>query len=211
MTSTVNHCFCELAPLYVLGLLDDAKQEWVEQQIIAIPELAEELAEYQAAVTALPYGITPLVVDPGLKNRLFSGLGLTLHEDVPMEAETSKAENNSFLTMRFQNLVWRKHPVPGVEVSILHTDFAARRRSGVLKAAPGMCYPLHRHRGVEEIYMISGDLIVGDDTYGAGDYIRSYPGSAHTNQSQGGCMFFFNTSMDDEYFESADTGSIPVL
>ena len=76
--------------------------------------------------------------------------------------------------------------------------------SGVLKAAPGMEYPPHRHVGVEEIYMISGDLRIGTEIYGAGDYIRSNPGSVHAPRSQYGCMFFFNSSMSDDYLEMVE-------
>jgi ChrR Cupin-like domain len=199
MTSA-HHCFCELAPLYILDLLDEAERSWVEQQIIDTPELAEELAQYREAATALPYSVAPVAIADDLKGRLFDALALAPPETVPPSSETPT--DNPFLTVRFQDIEWKPHPVPGVEVSIFHADAAARRISGILKAAPGMQYPLHRHAGVEEIYMISGDLRIGPEVYGAGDYIRSQPGSAHAPHSRDGCMFFFNTSMDDEYFEA---------
>jgi hypothetical protein len=200
MTSA-HHCFCELAPLYALDLLDEAERNWVEQQIIDTPELAEELALYQEATDALPYGVAPVAISEDLKGRLFDQLGLTPPETALPISEAQK--DSSFLTVRFQDIEWQAHDVPGVEVSILYTDVATRRISGVLKASPGMEYPLHRHAEVEEIYMISGDLKVGTEVYGAGDYIRSQPGSAHAPQSRDGCMFFFNTSMDDEFCEAA--------
>jgi hypothetical protein len=199
MTSA-HHCFCELAPLYVLDLLDETERHWVEQQIIDTPELAEELALYREATAALPYGTAPAAISDNLKGRLFDALDLAPPEAVPPSAEAPT--DNPFLTVRFQDIEWKLHPVHGVEVSTFHADFVARRKSGILKASPGMQYPLHRHAGVEEIYMISGDLRIGPEVYGAGDYIRSQPGSAHAPHSRDGCMFFFNTSMDDEYFET---------
>jgi ChrR Cupin-like domain len=200
MTSA-HRCFCELASLYALDLLDETERNWVEQQIIDTPELAEELALYQGATDALPYGVAPVAITDNLKERLFHQLGLAPPEAVPLISEVPK--DNPFLTVRFQDIKWQAHSVPGVKVSILYTDVAARRISGVLKALPGMKYPLHRHAGVEEMYMISGDLTIGTGVYGAGDYIRSHPGSAHAPQSRDGCMFFFNTSMDDEFCEAA--------
>lgn len=200
MTSA-HPCFCELAPLYVLNLLDEAERTWVEQQILDTPELAEELAQYREAATALPYSAAPVAIADDLKGRLFDALELPPPEAVPPSSEAPT--NNPFLTVRFQDIEWKPHPVPGVEVSVFYTDVVARRISGILKAAPGMQYPLHRHAGVEEIYMISGDLRIGTEVYGAGDYIRSQPGSAHAPHSREGCVFFFNTSMDDEYFEAA--------
>jgi anti-sigma factor ChrR (cupin superfamily) len=63
-----------------------------------------------------------------------------------------------------------------------------------------MVYPGHRHGGTEEIYMLSGDLVLEGITYYGGDYIRSAPGSTHGEAySKGGCMFFFRSSLDDEY------------
>jgi ChrR Cupin-like domain len=199
-----HYCFCELAPLYVLDLLNKDERDWVEAQLIETPELAEELVQYQVAATALPYGIEPMEVDPGLKGRLFDRLELDPLQDCASVTEPVSPNDDTFSSIRFQDIAWQSHPVPGVEISIFYTDLASRRTSGILKASPGMKYPLHRHGGVEEIYMISGDLTIGNEKYGAGDYIRSHPGSIHNPHSRDGCLFFFNTSMDDKYFETAD-------
>jgi ChrR Cupin-like domain len=198
MTST-HYCFCDLAPLYVLDLLNPSERDWVERQILETPELAEELSQYEVVATALSYSAPPVKVADDLEGRLFDALGLALPEDTA--ARSKDAKENLFLSVRFQDIEWQTHPVPGVEISIFHTDSIAQRISGVLKAAPGMQYPRHRHAGVEEIFMISGDLRMGTEVYGPGDYIRSRPGSVHAPHSQDGCMFFFNTSMNDDYLE----------
>jgi quercetin dioxygenase-like cupin family protein len=194
-----QYCFCDLAPLYALDLLNGPERDWVEQQIIADPALAEELAEYEVAVTALPYGAPTVAIADDLKGRLFEKLELGSPERV---AEASAPQRpRPFWTIRAQDIAWQPHTVPGVEVSIFHTDPVARIVSGLLKAEPGVQYPLHRHAAVEEIYMLSGDLVVGEQVYGAGDYLRSHPGSVHNPYSTTGCMFFFHTSMDDEFLE----------
>jgi ChrR Cupin-like domain len=200
--NSAHDCFCDLAPLYVLDLLDENERAWVEQQIMETPELAEELAQYQEAAMALAYRAEPVALSKDLKGRLFNTLGLAPPEDVSSSPET--APDHPLLSVRFQDIEWRVHPVPGVEISIFYTDPIARRISGVLKAEPGMEYPPHRHGGVEEIYMISGDLRIGTEIYGAGDYIRSNPGSVHAPRSQDGCMFFFNASMSDVYLEMVE-------
>lgn len=203
MNST-HYCFCELAPLYALDLLNKDERDWVEAQLIETPELAEELIEYQVAANALPYAIESMELDSGLKGRLFDRLELDPPEDCALVNEPVSPNNNPFSSIRFQDIAWQSHPVPGVEISIFYTDLVSRRTSGILKASPGMKYPLHRHGGVEEIYMISGDLTIGNEKYGAGDYIRSHPGSVHNPHSRDGCLFFFNTSMDDKYFETVN-------
>lgn len=203
MNST-HYCFCELAPLYALDLLNKDERNWVEAQLVETPELAEELIEYQVAANALPYAIESMELDSGLKGRLFDRLELDPPEDCALVNEPVSPNNNPFSSIRFQDIAWQSHPVPGVEISIFYTDLVSRRTSGILKASPGMKYPLHRHGGVEEIYMISGDLTIGNEKYGAGDYIRSHPGSVHNPHSRDGCLFFFNTSMDDKYFETVN-------
>jgi anti-sigma factor ChrR (cupin superfamily) len=197
-----NHCFCELAPLYILGLLSEAERIWVEGKLAESPELAEELAEYETALTAIPYSLPiPPMADnlDNLKDRLFANLDL--------EPQTPPATNNiplsTMTAVRIQDVQWQPHFVPGSEVAILHRDLIKREVVGLFRAVPGMNYALHRHAATEEIYMLQGDLVVGDQVYGAFDYIRSEPGSIHAPYSTGGCMFFFRSSMDDDYSDLA--------
>lgn len=75
-----DRCFCELAPLYVLDLLDESSRAWVEHQTAASPELAAELAELQATVGAISYGALTVPVPIDLKDRLFQRLNQPLSE-----------------------------------------------------------------------------------------------------------------------------------
>lgn len=69
-----DRCFCELAPLYALDLLDADDRAWVEQQIFASPDLAEELAAIEATVHRLPFTAPLQAIAPTLKDRLFQRL-----------------------------------------------------------------------------------------------------------------------------------------
>jgi ChrR Cupin-like domain len=194
-----KYCFCDLAPLYALELLNDDERQWVEQQILACPDLAIELTEYQTAVTAIPYGVESLPTADRMqevKGKLCDRLDLTLSAVEPEPISNFVP----FLALRSAQLKWRSGRIPKVEVAILHIDPVQRERVGLLRAEPDMAYPPHRHGGTEEIYMLSGDLTLEGITYYAGDYIRSAPGSTHSPASSaGGCMFFFRSSLDDEY------------
>jgi anti-sigma-K factor RskA len=79
-----DRCFCELAPLYALNLLDDDERRWVEAQVLEHPELAAELAEHEVTVNALPYGtpVVPMAAD--LKDRLFQRLATEPAEPAEM-------------------------------------------------------------------------------------------------------------------------------
>ncbi|QLE59554.1 anti-sigma factor [Nostoc sp. TCL26-01] len=194
--NTENYCFCELAPLYALDLLDEREQIWVEQKLAECPELAEELAEYQSAVTAIAYDTPHVPIAIDLKNRLFARLELDNPEP---QAVDHPIPDSPFFAVRSQELNWQPHDTPGVSIAIIHTDEVKREIIGVFRAEAGVYYPIHRHAAIEEIYLLSGDLVVDNQVYGPGDYIRSEPGSVHSPHTNSGCMFFFHTSMDDEY------------
>jgi ChrR Cupin-like domain len=190
-------CFCELAPLHALGLLSAAESEWVEQQLLACPELGEEWAEYQEAAGVIGYAVEAVPLPPTLKGRLFERLKL----DAPPLVEPPPRLEFLHFVQRSQDLQWRPHLIPGVEIAIFHSDSRKREIVGLLKAKPGVTYPFHRHAETEEIYILQGDLVVDDQVYRIGDYLRSGPGSAHAPHTVGGCMFYFRASMDNEYPE----------
>jgi hypothetical protein len=181
--------FRKLVPFYVLDSLPESARHTVEQQILSAPELAVELAEYQLAVTAIPYGIAPMADHTqSIKQQLFKGLNLAISNVL------------AFSAVRADQLRWRPHSIPKLEVAILHIDRQKRERVGVMRAEPGMAYPAHQHGGTEELYMLSGDLVIGGVAYAVGDYIRSDSDSMHEPaHSVTGCMFFFRGSLDDKY------------
>jgi anti-sigma factor ChrR (cupin superfamily) len=69
----------------------------------------------------------------------------------------------------------------------------------LVRADSGALYPSHRHASTEEMFMIQGDLSIGAQEYGVGDYIRSESGTIHpAGRTANGCMFLIRTSIDDE-------------
>lgn len=211
-----HRCFCELAPLYALGLLSQGDRAWVEAQIVAEPDLATELAEIEAIVAAMPYGNPQVPMAADLKDRLFQRIGRTLPTTQPaqdsvsafpglvarlLERSATSLINRS--EVRYQSIKWERYKVPGVTIARLHIDLVKREAVGLFRAEPGLRYPLHHHADVEEIFMLQGDLIMGNKVYGSGDYIRSVPSSIHAPETRGGCMFFFRTSLHDEILEEA--------
>lgn len=88
---------------------------------------------------------------------------------------------------------------PGTFCQILATDPEQRRVSMLVRLAPGADYPAHRHGGVEELYLLDGDLIIDDRMLHPGDYLRSEAGSVdHRVWTETGCTCVLLTSSDDE-------------
>jgi ChrR Cupin-like domain len=199
-----NYCFCELAPLYALNVLSQEEKIWVEQELVESPELEEELTAYQSAITSIPYSAPALPMAVDLKARLFDRLGL----DTPVSEMVPARIPVPYLAIRSQDLDWQPYATPGVAIAIVHRDESTRELVGFLRAEAGVRYPFHSHAKSEELFMLEGDLVIGNEVYGAGDYIRSSPGSSHAPYTNGGCHFFFHTSMDDEYPELIGASSL---
>lgn len=211
MMKDEHRCFCELAPLYALDLLDLEERLWVEAQIVDCPDLAEELASYQTAVSLMPFSAEPVPMAADLKDRLFDRIDSQQIEQLdsapalavvipPPEFPPPEPPLHQMFALRSQELKWQPHRIEGVNVVVLFVDRVQRMRSMIVKVAAGVTYPLHRHGGVEEIYMLEGELIIDEQVYLAGDYIRSQSGSLHAPSTNMSCMFLIRASMDDEYF-----------
>ncbi len=198
MMNDDHRCFAELAPLYALDLLDLDERLWVEAQVLECPDLAEELASYQAAVGVIPYGAPTMPMAADLKDRLFDRLGFDPVEAVP-DIPLDLPPDLKMFTIRAADLDWQPRRIDGVHAVLLFRDEVSRTHHFLVKAAAGVIYPFHQHEGIEEIYMLEGELIIDDRVYLAGDYIRSYPNSIHAPSTTTGCMFLIRACIDDNY------------
>lgn len=89
--------------------------------------------------------------------------------------------------------------IEGIEAKTLFVDAARRRVSMMVRMAPGTSYPAHRHAAVEECFVVSGDIRVGERVLRAGDYQVAAEDSIHGVQStEHGCVLFIVSSQDDE-------------
>ena len=91
-----------------------------------------------------------------------------------------------------------KDVAPGISCKLLATDTVKNRVSMLVRLKPGTDYPPHRHAGVEELYMLEGELIVGDERFYPGDYRRGEAGGIdHRVWSETGCTCVLITSYHD--------------
>jgi anti-sigma factor ChrR (cupin superfamily) len=87
---------------------------------------------------------------------------------------------------------------PGISCKLLAIDTPKDRVSMLVRLMPGVEYPPHRHAGVEELYLLHGELWIDDRKVCAGDYHRAEPGSSDDRVwSETGCMCVLMTSTRD--------------
>jgi DNA-directed RNA polymerase specialized sigma24 family protein len=87
---------------------------------------------------------------------------------------------------------------PGISCKLLATDTEHDRVSMLVWLAPGASYPPHRHAGVEELYLLHGELMIENRKLYPGDYSRAAPGTGDLFVWSGtGCMCVLLTSARD--------------
>ena len=87
---------------------------------------------------------------------------------------------------------------PGISCLLLAADREQHRVSMLVHLAPGIAYPSHTHAGVEELYLLHGELMIEDRKLYPGDYNRAEPGSGDQFVwSETGCICVLLTSTRD--------------
>jgi anti-sigma factor ChrR (cupin superfamily) len=103
------------------------------------------------------------------------------------------------LIARPEEMAWTAGALPGVFLKVLFNDTARGYTTAVVRMTPGTHYPSHKHAGVEELYLLEGDLSVDHLAMRAGDYCRGEAGSIHKEiGTENGCLFVVTSSDQDQ-------------
>jgi len=87
---------------------------------------------------------------------------------------------------------------PGISCKILATDAERDRVTMLVRLAHNIAYPPHEHAGVEELYLLDGELWIGDRKLVPGDYNRAEPGTSDMHVwTETGCTCVLITSPSD--------------
>ena len=87
---------------------------------------------------------------------------------------------------------------PGIFCKLMATDAKEHRVSMLVRLLPGVEYPPHTHAGLEELFLLDGELWIDDRKLYPGDYNRAEAGSADKRVwSETGCTCVLLTSLRD--------------
>jgi quercetin dioxygenase-like cupin family protein len=87
---------------------------------------------------------------------------------------------------------------PGISCKLMATDTKNHRVSMLVRLSPGVEYPPHTHAGLEELFLLDGELWIDDRKLYPGDYNRAEAGSADKRVwSETGCTCVLITSTQD--------------
>jgi len=83
---------------------------------------------------------------------------------------------------------WKSLPIPGAFIKLLSLEKERGCAVPLGKLDPGTRYPAHTNAGPEDIFMLTGDLVVSSRKLVAGDFHHADGGSWHDeNYSADGC------------------------
>jgi anti-sigma factor ChrR (cupin superfamily) len=86
---------------------------------------------------------------------------------------------------------------PGLRVKQLNRIESLNRQTIMVHLDAGAEYVAHEHSQDEEIYMISGDLIIGELTLGPGDFHVARTGRTHPiHRTRTGCVCIISQAID---------------
>ena len=148
---------------------------------------------------------------PGLRQKL-------LHR---IEAETSETRETpaDFLNQHIEAALsgftfisgneaagWKDIRVQGAAVKLLSVDQTRGYAVVIGKLEPGTRYPAHKHINGEDIFVLSGDLHIGEHVLRAGDFHHADAGTSHgENFSETGCTILAVISRQDLLAQFAST------
>jgi ChrR Cupin-like domain len=173
----------ELVSLYVLQALSPIDRREAEATIAACAECREELESLKPTVDAFVFWPTDVLRPNGaaLWERLADRIGIRANSPAPVLAASDWEETGT-----------------GISYKILANDTQNHRVSMLVRLAPGAAYPPHTHAGVEELYLLDGELFIDGRKLYPGDYNRAEMGTGDQHVwSETGCTCVLLTASDD--------------
>ena len=184
----LNRCErAELACAYALQALPMSELAAIQTHIASCPDCRDELASLRPVVDWFVSWPTD-VLRPAIS--LQARLALRLAEETGKPPVLPPAR-------RWSEPEWEQVG-PGIECKLLATDPERHRVSMLVRLAPGANYPGHTHAGVEELYLLDGELWIDERKLCPGDYNYSAPGAGDERVwSETGCTCVLVTSTKD--------------
>ena len=96
---------------------------------------------------------------------------------------------------------WEQTKHPGVEMKVLWRDPDGEAFTALFRTAPGASLPKHRHRAIEQTYVLEGSLVDDEGVCTAGNFVWRDAGSVHAAHSPEGCLSIGIFQKVNEFFD----------
>lgn len=179
--------YLELVFLHALRVLPSSEIPVLEAHLSECAGCREEMAALRPIVGAfISWPADVLRPADSLWDRLASRIAAETGREPAQSVPQPRAEAQ-----------WEE-AAPGLAFKLLSTDTEKDRVSMLVRLAPGVAYPPHTHGGVEELYLLNGELWIDDKKLYPGDYNRAEAGTGDQRVwSETGCTCVLLTSTQD--------------
>jgi anti-sigma factor ChrR (cupin superfamily) len=190
MSASPNMSHCERADLvraYALQALPSSEVPAIQAHIASCSDCQPEVESLEPVVNRfISWPTDVLRPTTSLQTRL----ALRIAEETGKPPVLPTA-------LRWSEPEWEQVS-PGIECKLLATDMERHRVSMLVRLAPGASYPGHTHVGVEELYLLHGELWIDERQHFPGDYCHAAPGTVDERVwSETGCTCVLITSTTD--------------
>jgi anti-sigma factor ChrR (cupin superfamily) len=183
--SVCNHL--ELAAAYAMRALPAAERPAFEVHLASCKDCGRELETLRPIVESfVAWPVDVLRPPSSLQERLARRIATDLGRPSVVPPPSGYREPE-----------WEE-VAPGIFVKLLANDTERDRVSMLVRLLPGVEYPPHTHAGLEELYLLDGELWIDERKLYPGDYNRAEPPSGDKRVwSETGCTCVLVTSTKD--------------
>ncbi len=188
MSSTLDSSPCSQSAqvsAYVIRALPPGEAAALEAHIASCSQCQQELQELRPVAASFAFWPTDVLRPPvALQERLARRIATNGNPVLPSAGQWDEPE-------------WDE-VAPGIFCKLMATDTARHRVSMLVRLLPGVEYPAHTHAGLEELFLLDGELWIDDRKLYPGDYNRAEAGSGDKRVwSETGCTCVLITSTQD--------------
>ena len=196
----------EWAALYALDALPTEDKAAFEKHLReGCASCAAEVESYKGVAGQVGFAAAPEPPPASLRERVLQAVAQTdsaAEEEPEQRADAAKGilfDQGGVLISRTADMDWEAAPLPGIFAKTLFNDPKRQYSTSLVRMEAGVTYPSHRHKEVEELYLLEGDLLVEGRRMQPGDYCRGEPESVHGQVStEAGAVFLVMASQRDE-------------
>ena len=177
----------ELVSAYAVHALPSAEAAGFEAHLLSCAECRMELESLRPVVDSFAGWPTDVLrPSPTLRARLADRIAAERGGPAVLPEPTGYREPE-----------W-KEVAPGIFTKLLANDRERHRVSMLVRLLPNVEYPPHTHAGLEELYLLDGELWIDEQKLYPGDYNRAEaPTGDKRVWSETGCTCVLVTSTDD--------------
>ncbi|MBL9126784.1 MAG: cupin domain-containing protein [Verrucomicrobiales bacterium] len=204
----------QLTALEAVGALDGADVTALRERLAADECAREELRRFVDVAGWLATSVPASRPGPSVRERVLARIahhpqasrdGAPSTGPRPDPAPGEAGSDVSGFRFTARSSPWVNAPLPGVRYKLLSAGPHQQHAILEVELAAGAVYPEHEHVGVEDMYVLTGDLLTEGRTLGPGDSFHADPGTHHTGlRSVGGCTALLIVS------QAALSGMVPV-